>query len=141
MAELHWSRKWLINNKRNPDFVFGIEIGDIKNFIKYSKSSPYVVLHELAHGYHARVLTKEEGNELKKLYKSMMNKKLYDKVLHFNGNMRKAYASANHYEYFAESVVAYYGYGRYYPFARPELKKHDADMYAFLEKIFKPKKK
>ena len=49
-------------------------------------------------------------------------------------------AARGHKEYFAESSEAYFGKNEFYPFVRAELKQHDPNMYALLEKLWHPPK-
>jgi hypothetical protein len=39
-------------------------------------------------------------------------------------------------EYFAEATEAYFARNDFYPFDRDELKKHDPEMYALVEKLW-----
>ena len=60
-----------------------------------------MVLHELAHAYHFRVLGADHAG-VKAAYKQAMERKLYDSVEFVHGGKRKAYATTNAAEYFAE---------------------------------------
>ncbi|MEM7396003.1 MAG: hypothetical protein AAF492_27025, partial [Verrucomicrobiota bacterium] len=135
-AELHWSRRWLENNGRNPEMVKSIEIGNVKKFLTYAHKRNYILLHELAHGYHAKAMSPEDDRALQELYRKATEKNMYRNVLHFGGHKADAYGSTRYHEYFAEAVVAYFGHCQNYPFVRPELKEYDPEMYAFIEKVF-----
>ena len=60
LAEYHWSADWLRDNGRNPDMARAIEIGDMKSFLHHTSHKPFLLLHELSHGYHERILTAEQ---------------------------------------------------------------------------------
>src|SRR4051812_34157643 len=60
----HPSPDWLRTHDMNPDKAGGVEIANAKNFLKWTKEQPWMVLHEMAHGYHHQVL-KFENPEIK----------------------------------------------------------------------------
>jgi hypothetical protein len=132
-AEFHVSKGWLKDNGYNPDKVGCVEINNIKNFVDWSKrDQPWMVLHELAHAYHHLSLG-EKYAPLEAAYKQAMERKLYDSVVHVNGNKGKAYAATNMMEYFAELSEAYFGKNDFAPFTREELKKHDPVGYEMMK--------
>ena len=135
LAEYHWSADWLRDHGRNPDMVRSIEIGDMRSFLGHTRHKPFLMLHELAHGYHERILTSDEDKEIRAIYDRAMKKDLYKNVLQYHGKTGKAYAATVYKEYFAEVVVAFYGTCRNYPFVRAELKQYDPDACAFVEKV------
>jgi dipeptidyl-peptidase-4 len=98
---------------------------------------PYVVLHELAHGFHDQFLDFDHP-EIVAAFDSAQEQKLYENVLLYTGKKVRHYALTNHKEYFAESTEAYFGVNDFYPFVRAELKEHDPKMHALLEKIWGP---
>ena len=61
---------------------------------------------------------------------------LLDKVMLFDGRLVGHYAKTNHKEYFAEGTESYFYRNDFYPFVRAELKKHDPDLHAVLEKVW-----
>jgi len=124
-AEFHTSRAWLKENGYNPDKLQSVEINNLRNFTSWSKKTqPWMVLHELAHSYHFRVLGADHEG-LKAAYKQAMDRKLYEEVEFIHGGNRKHYATTNAAEYFAELSEAYFGKNDFFPFTRDELKKHD----------------
>jgi hypothetical protein len=135
-AEFHPSAGWLRANGYNPDKVRGVEINNLKNFAGWSKKTqPWMVLHELAHAYHFTVLG-ERYEPLHAAYKQAMERKLYESVEFVRGGKRKAYATTNAAEYFAESSEAYFGKNDFFPFDRAELEKHDPVGFAMLKKAW-----
>jgi hypothetical protein len=50
----HPSAAWLGGHGFNPRMDNAIEIGNTANFLEWSKQEHWMVLHELAHGYHFR---------------------------------------------------------------------------------------
>ena len=46
----------LSSTRYNPRKVKGIEVTHARRFLSYSIDQPHMLLHELAHGFHGRVL-------------------------------------------------------------------------------------
>ena len=133
----HPSRRWLETHGFNPDKARSVEFGNAQGFLNTSRHQPSVVLHELAHAYHHRVLPGGYGNkELKAAHKRVLAGKTYDSVLHVSGRKRRAYAMTNPMEYFAELSEAFFGTNDFYPFVRAEVKTHDPQMYKLLNDLW-----
>jgi len=81
-AEYHWARKWLIDHGRNPDMAHCIQITDIDVLKSTRPTGPWVLLHELTHGYHDREVSEEDKKAIVKAYQSALQKGLYQQVLH-----------------------------------------------------------
>jgi hypothetical protein len=131
----HVSPEWLRENGMNPEKAGAVEIANTKNFLKWTHEQPWMVLHELAHGYHHQVLGYNH-KEIRACYDEAKASKSYESVLHWDGRKVRAYALANDQEYFAELTEAYFGTNDFYPFVRAELKQHDPKMYEVLEKVW-----
>lgn len=131
----HISPEWLKENGFSVDKAGAVEIANAENFLSWTKQQPWMVLHELTHGYHDRVLTHEYA-PLRDCYRAAMKEKRYDSVLDYAGRRRRAYAANNVEEYFAEATEAFFGTNDFYPFVRPELREHDAELYRVLERIW-----
>jgi len=135
-AEFHASAGWLRDNGYNPEKSHGIEINNLKNFVAWSqKTQPWMILHELSHAYHFTVLG-DKYEPLHAAYKQAMDRKLYDSVEFVTGGKKKAYATTNAAEYFAELSEAYFGKNDFFPFTRDELSKHDPAGYEMLVKAW-----
>jgi hypothetical protein len=141
-AEFHPSADWLREHGRNPAMAKGIEFTDIRDFEKEMNRMPNFALHELAHAYHNRVLPGGfENAEIKAAFERAKASGKYDRVERWYGNGRantfeRAYAMTNPMEYFAESTEAFFGRNDFYPFTREELKQHDPEMFALLERLW-----
>ncbi len=131
----HPSVDWLKTNKYNTDKVKGVELGSAKGFLRSVKHQPCVMLHELSHAYHDRVLGFEQAR-IMACYQAAKKAGTYDKVLIWNGRIGRHYAMTNQKEYFAEDTEAYFGTNDIYPFVRAELKRHDPKMYAAIEEVW-----
>ena len=141
-AEYHPGADWLRDNGRDPAMVKGVEFTDVRNFEVETKRMPNFTLHELAHAYHDRVLSRGFDNaEIKAAYERAKASKSYDKVERWFGNGRpntreRAYAMTNPMEYFAESTEAFFSRNDFFPFTRDELKQHDPEMEKLLSKFW-----
>jgi hypothetical protein len=134
----HPSREWLQENDFIPEKAGSIEIANAENFLTWTLDQPWMVLHELAHAYHHKVIGYDHA-ELKQAFEHARSTGCYDSVLHVSGASRRAYALNNDQEYFAECTEAFFGTNDFYPFVRSELKQHDPQAYALLESLWKVK--
>ena len=120
--------------------VKGVEFTDVENFAAEMIRMPNFTLHELAHGFHDRVLSFEQPDILA-AYEHAKTAKLYEKVDRWRGNgkpntQERAYGITNHKEYFAESTEAYFSRNDFYPFTKDELAKHDPQMLKVVGKVW-----
>lgn len=134
-AEYHPNRQWLADNGYNPDKAKCVEIGNAANFLMWSKDQPAMVLHELAHSYHDRVLGFENA-EVQAAYDAALRSGKYRAVLRIDGRIEKAYALTDAKEFFAECSEALFGTNDFYPFVRAELGQYDPDTYALLKRLW-----
>lgn len=135
-CQYHPSRKWLEANGYLPEKAKAVELSSAKGFLRSSRDGqPFVMLHELAHAYHDLHLSFDRPDVIE-AYKQAKEKGSYDKVLHINGRTVRAYAMADHKEYFAEATEAYFGTNDHFPFVRSELKQHDPGIYAVLQEVW-----
>ena len=131
----HPSPQWLSEHDLNPEKAQGVEIANAHNFLIWTKEQPWMVLHELAHSYHHRVLG-YDNLEIKAAYQRAVESKSYESVRHINGKMVRHYALNNDQEYFAECTEAFFGVNDFYPFVRAELQQHDPETFKLLEKVW-----
>jgi hypothetical protein len=141
-AEYHPGAGWLRDNGRDPAMAKGVEFTDVKDFEAETKRMPNFTLHELAHGYHDRVLPRGfDHAEIKTAYERAKASGTYDKVERWFGNGRpntteKAYAMTSPMEYFAETTEAFFSRNDFFPFTRAELKQHDPAMFELLARLW-----
>lgn len=130
----HPGKQWLIENGYNPDKENCVELSHPDKFLDWCKWQPYMLLHELAHGYHDQVLG--FGNkEIAKAYEKAKASGRYDSIQHINGSKQKHYAMTNPQEFFAEMTEAYFGKNDLYPFDRQELRSYDPETFALIERL------
>ena len=135
-AEYHPDKKWLIDNGFSPEKAKCVEISNINHFLNIVGYQPWIMLHELMHGYHDQVLG-FDNKEIENLYNSALKAGKYGQVTHILGMKVKHYSSTNSREYFAESTEAYFGTNDYYPFVKVELNEYDPGICKFLKKLAK----
>jgi hypothetical protein len=101
---------------------------------------PWVILHELAHGYHDQVLTFDEPRVLA-AFEAFKKSGRGDMTLLFDGNRVKHYALTDHKEFFAEMTESYFGVNDFFPFNRAELKGAEPELFELLSQIWSSKEK
>jgi hypothetical protein len=127
----------LRDHGKDPDKARCVELANARNFLKWTQEQPWMVLHELAHGYHHQFLKGGfENPKIKNAFDNAIKSKRYESVLRSNGKKEKAYATTNPMEYFAEASEAYFGKNDFYPFDRAELEQHDPKMFAVVDKVW-----
>lgn len=131
----HPERKWLVENGYNPDKAKAVDISRASNIVRCYRDQPWVMMHELAHAYHDRVLSFEEPRVLA-AYENAVKQKKYESVQRIGGQSVRHYALTNHKEYFAECTEAFLGTNDFYPFVRAELRDHDPHMFRLLQEIW-----
>jgi hypothetical protein len=141
-AEFHPGAGWLRDHGRDPAMAKGVEFTNIRIFEREMNRMPNFALHELAHAYHELVLRRGFGNaEIKTAYERARAGGKYDRVERWHGNgtpktFERAYAMTNPQEFFAENTEAFFSRNDFFPFTRDELKQHDAETFALLEKLW-----
>jgi hypothetical protein len=136
----HPSRDWLVGHDYNPDKAEEIEISNASKYVEWSRAEqPWLLLHELAHAYHFRVLGYDHPG-IEAAFENAKTRGLYRDVCHVDGSKKKvAYAVADTKkveEYFAELTEAYFGLNDYFPFTRSKLKEHDPDGHKVLVEVW-----
>jgi hypothetical protein len=141
-AEFHPNAGWLREHGRDPVMAKGVEFTNIRIFERETDRMPNFALHELAHAYHNLVLPQGAGNpEIIAAYERARAGGKYDRVEHWHGSGRsntfdRAYAMNNPQEFFAENTEAFFSRNDFFPFTRAELKQHDPETLALLEKLW-----
>ena len=136
----HPSRNWLTGRgykvPRDPQSFMSLSV---KTHYGDSYRHPFVVFHEMAHGYDFHFIGKGRtyGNkEAEANYQRMMKGGTYENVLIWFGRKGSHYGRSNRMEYWAESTEAYFAVNDIYPFVRAELREHDPKMARFVERYW-----
>ncbi len=98
---------------------------------------PWVVLHELSHGYHDQVLGFDEPR-IVAAWKKFCESGKYQSVLTSPGPMREHYGLTNAKEFFAEMTECYFGSNDFYPFVAGELKQAEPEIFSLMAEIWGP---
>ena len=131
----HPDAGWLEEHGYDPRRAMGVEISDPGMFLGVTRTQPWVVMHELAHAYHHRVLGFDEPR-INALFDAAVASGDYEETFRLRGRPDRHYALSNAKEYFAEGTEAYLGTNDYYPFVRGELERHDPGLHALLREIW-----
>ncbi len=130
-------RGWLIaNGYKPPDVTTMAGFCRAKTFLNGALHQPWVVFHELCHGYDHRYLRRENRRGhplLKTAYDNAAAAGKYNPVLCRYSKGTKAYGLNNPGEFFAENSEAFLGVNDFYPFVRAELKEYDPNTYTALQ--------
>ncbi len=133
----HPDRNWLIQHEMNPDKARSVEIANARNFIRWTREQPWMVLHELAHGYHHQFLPGGYGNrEIREAFERAKREGKYESVAYVRGGEKRAYALNNPMEFFAENTEAFFGKNDFFPFTRADLEKFDPETLSLLKKLW-----
>lgn len=135
--QYHPGADWLVSRGYDPKLNKMVHIPQARNLLSRDQllKHPAVILHELAHAYHDRILGFDEPRILKR-YREAMERGDYDEVMLYTGKMVEHYAATDHKEYFAEGTEAYLYRNDFYPFVAAELEQHDSALYALMQDIW-----
>ena len=135
-AAYHPSAVWLKDHGFNVDMAEGVELGNAKNVLDWSKlNQPFMVLHELAHSYHHRFLG-YDNRDILAAYDAAKKNGKYEDVLKKPSGHGRHYGLNNEMEFFAETTESYFGMNDFQPFNRVELKTFDPVSYAMVRKAW-----
>lgn len=101
-----------------------VEIGSPERFVQWSQQQPWMVLHELAHAYHDRVLGFDHAR-IRGAFERAQAEPRWHGTLHADGRPRDHYALTDAKEWFAEATEAFFGRNDFWPFVRGELAELD----------------
>lgn len=132
----HPGSQWLSENGYNTDKTGGIEITNTEHFVEWTdRDQPFMVLHELAHAYHDRVLDFSHP-EIRAGFEQAQKLEKYESVRHISGQDRRHYGLNNEREYFAELTESYFGMNDFEPFTRDELAEFDPIGLEMIERMW-----
>ena len=137
--QYHPSAEWLKNNGYSETVAKCAHIPNAVDFLSPFENHrmPWVVLHELAHGYHDQVLGFDEPR-IKAAWIKFRDSGKYKKILTNSWGMAEHYGMTNHKEFFAEMTESYWGSNDFYPFVPGELKQAEPEIFALMAEIWGP---
>ena len=116
-----------------------VSVSRARRFCDCALHQPWVMCHELVHGYDYMYLGQRRhysNSRLEDAYQRAKKSGGYESVLCRYSQATRHYAMSNPMEYLAENSEAYFGTNDFYPFVRAELREHDPEMCTLLEDLF-----
>ncbi len=137
--QYHPDAGWLKAHGHSETLAKCVHIPDAEGFLSPFENHlmPWVVLHELAHGYHDQVLGFDEAR-IRVAWEKFRDSGKYKSVLTSPGGMREHYALRDAKEFFAEMTESYFGSNDFYPFVAGELKQAEPEIFALMVEIWGP---
>ncbi len=134
----HESAGWLTANGYDAAREGVVEILNMDDFLAWRAEQPMMLLHEMAHAYHAMIGMERE--DVKQAYAAAKKRKKYDAVHHVllaPDKTKPAYAMNNSKEYFAELTEAWFGRNDFEPFTHDELLAFDPEGASVVDKLWR----
>lgn len=122
----HVSGTWLSSNGYDRAKEGAVEIGSALTYLNWRRAQPSMLLHELSHAYHHKVVGKDDPR-LTVALANVRERGVLDAVRRWSGHIARHYALTNVEEYFAETTEALLATNDFYPFVRGELLATDPD--------------
>lgn len=137
--QYHPDAGWLKEHGYSERLAKCVHIPEIKDFLDPEgiHSQPWVVLHELAHGFHDQTIGFDEPRVVA-AWKKFRDSGKYKSVLTASGKMHEHYGVTDQKEFFAELTESYFGSNDFYPFVAGELKQAEPEIFALLADIWGP---
>jgi hypothetical protein len=137
--QYHPDAGWLKAHGYSEALAKCVHIPDAEEFLSPFENHrmPWVVLHELAHGYHDQVLGFDEPR-IRAAWEKFRDGGKYKSVLTSPGHMREHYALRDAKEFFAEMTESYFGSNDFYPFVTGELKQAEPEIFALMVDVWGP---
>ncbi|NBV44851.1 MAG: metallopeptidase [Planctomycetia bacterium] len=99
------------------------------------REQPWVLLHELAHAYHDRVLGFDEPR-IRAAFERFVAGGRGERTLLYDGSRTRHYALTDHKEFFAEMTEAWFGSNDFHPFNRAELLETEPEIAALMDAVW-----
>ena len=137
--QYHPDAGWLKEHGYSERLAKCVHIPEVEDFLSPAENvrMPWVVLHELAHGFHDQTIGFDDPRVIAAWKKFCAGGK-YQSVLTSTGHMREHYALTDQMEFFAEMTECYFGSNDFYPFVAGELKTAEPEIFALLAEIWGP---
>lgn len=135
--QYHPSARWLRDNGYSEDLEKVVHLPRAEGLLnrERARAMPWVILHELAHGYHDLVLGFDHPDILKH-FETVKERRNLEEVLNHSGRLVRHYALTDHKEWFAEMTEAYFGSNDFYPFVRAELFMFDREGHDLIKRLW-----
>lgn len=139
-AEYHPGADWLIENRRDPAMVKGVEFTDVPMLAVEVQRMPVLLLHELAHAWHDRVLGFDHP-EIRAAWERSKSSGRLDRVERRlvgrdDRPVERHYGLTNPQEFFAEMSEAWFDTNDFFPYNRRELVQTDPETARLIERMW-----
>ena len=137
--QYHPDAGWLKDKGYSESLAKCVHIPEAEDFLSPFENHrmPWVVLHELAHGFHDQTIGFDD-ERVTAVWKKFCDSGKYKSVLTSAGPMREHYGLNNQKEFFAEMTEAYFGSNDFFPFVTGELKQAEPETFALMAEIWGP---
>ena len=137
VMQYHPDAGWLKENGYSEKLAKCVHIPALEDFLSPAENlrMPWVVLHELAHGFHDQTIGFEDPRVIA-AWKKFCDSGKYKSVLTSTGPKREHYGLTDQKEFFAEMTECYFGSNDFYPFVTGELKQAEPEIFALLADIW-----
>lgn len=137
--QYHPDAGWLKEHGYSEQLAKCVHIPEVEDFLSPEENHrmPWVLLHELAHGFHHQTIGFEDAGVIAAWNKFRDSGK-YKSVLTASGKMREHYGLTDPKEFFAEMTECYFGSNDFYPFVPGELNQSEPETFALLADIWGP---
>lgn len=137
IMQYHPNPRWLKDHGYSESLAKCVHIPSVKQFLSRFENHrmPWVVLHELSHGFHDQVLGFEEPR-IRAAWEKFCASGKYQSVLTSPGGKREHYGLRDPKEFFAEMTESYFGSNDFYPFVTGELKAAEPEIFALMKEIW-----
>ena len=137
--QYHPDAGWLKENGYSEKLAKCVHIPEVEDFLSPEENlrMPWVVLHELAHGYHDQAIGFDDAR-VAAAWKRFCGGGKYKSVLTTSGKMHEHYGLTDEKEFFAEMTECYFGSIDFYPFVAGELKQAEPEIFALMAQIWGP---
>ena len=135
--QYHPDAGWLKQHGYSEKLAKCVHIPEVEDFLSPSENlrMPWVILHELAHGFHDQTIGFDDPRVIA-LWKKFCDSGKYTSVLTTMGKRYKHYGLTNQMEFFAEMTESYFGSNDFYPFVTGELQQAEPGIFALLAEIW-----
>jgi hypothetical protein len=140
--QYHPDAGWLKRNGYSIDLAKCVHLPQAADVAtrRNINEQPWVILHELAHGYHDQFLSFDEPR-IVAAYDQFKHSGHGESALLYNGQRVRHYGLTDHKEFFAEMTEAYFGSNDFFPFNRAELQEAEPRLFELLTAIWDPPSK
>ena len=137
--QYHPGADWLRDNGYSEQLEKCVHIPSVADFLEPQciQNQPWVLLHELAHGYHDQVIGFDDPRVIA-AYEKFRDGGKYTSTLTVFGRDIEHYGLTDEKEFFAELTESYFGSNDFYPFVAGELQRAEPDIFALLADIWGP---